>query len=79
MCFFPFPMSLLSNRSSAHRFPNDPSVVTDCPPETGATSEAEGVDYTFPFSVFTFPFYSIPLNTSAFITSLITSRLVGSP
>ena len=26
------------------------AVVTDCPPETGATSEAEGVD-CFPFSV----------------------------
>ncbi len=43
------------------------------------TSEAEGVDYTFPFSVFTFPLYSIPLSTSAFITSFITSKLVGSP
>ena len=28
------------------------SVVTDCPPETGATSEAEGVDcFPFPFAV----------------------------
>ena len=26
------------------------AVVTDCPPETGGTSEAEGVD-SFPFSV----------------------------
>ena len=31
------------------------TVVTDCPPETGATSEAEGVDsfpFTFDFSPF---------------------------
>ena len=28
------------------------AVVTDCPPETGATSEAEGVDcFPFPFAV----------------------------
>ena len=29
------------------------AVVTDCPPETGGTSEAEGVD-SFPFSPFRF-------------------------
>ena len=51
----PLPLRGLPPVSGGRKWVMALAVVTDCPPETGGTSEAEGVD-SFPFSVFTFPF-----------------------
>ena len=65
------------------------TAPADCPPETGGTSEAEGVDsfhfsvFTFPFikaegvDVFTFPFNKPPSNVGNAATHLCFTMVVG--
>ena len=43
----PPPCGVLAPVSGGEKWVIALAVVTNCPPETGWTSEAEGVDYTF--------------------------------